>query len=169
MDTHDVGEENGEDLVDVRFLRLQKNGDLQHPTCDSVVKAPFWTFLVLEARLLQQLWIGYQRNIASTSLMLHCCFQGNAARDVRLMGMRYQPRARFLDSSIDYKDAEFQFIPLAGRRVCPELHFGIANIEFSLANSLFKFDWKMARGNRPEELDMAETPGLTVKRKQDLL
>ncbi|KAL2316664.1 hypothetical protein Fmac_030540 [Flemingia macrophylla] len=75
----------------------------------------------------------------------------------------------FFDSSIDYESDEFQFIPLAGKRVCPGLHFGIANIEFSLANSLFKFDWKMAQGNRPEKLGMTETPGLTVKRKQDLL
>jgi len=38
LDTKAVGEDKGEDLVDV-LLRLQKNGDLQHPLSDTVVKA----------------------------------------------------------------------------------------------------------------------------------
>ncbi|XP_061375697.1 cytochrome P450 71D10-like [Gastrolobium bilobum] len=76
---------------------------------------------------------------------------------------------RFLDSSIDYKGAEFQFIPFgAGRRICPGITFGIVNVEISLANLLFHFDWKMAKGDMPEELDMTESFGLSVKRKQDL-
>ena len=33
LDTKAVGEENGEDLVDV-LLRLQRNGDHQHPMSD---------------------------------------------------------------------------------------------------------------------------------------
>jgi len=37
-DTLTFGEEDREDLVDV-LLRLQKNGDLEHPLSDTVVKA----------------------------------------------------------------------------------------------------------------------------------
>jgi len=76
---------------------------------------------------------------------------------------------RFIDCSIDYKGGEFQFIPFgAGRRICPGINLGIVNVEFSLANLLFHFDWKMAPGNSPQELDMTESFGLSLKRKQDL-
>lgn len=81
---------------------------------------------------------------------------------------RFYPE-RFLDSSVDYKGVDLQFIPFgAGRRMCPGIAFGIANIEISLANLLFHFDWKMLNGKRPQELDMTESFGLTTRRKQDL-
>nr|KYP42195.1 Cytochrome P450 71D10 [Cajanus cajan] len=76
---------------------------------------------------------------------------------------------RFLDSSVDYKGADFQFIPFgAGRRMCPGSAFGTANVELFLANLLFHFDWKMLNGDKPEELDMTESFGLSVRRKHDL-
>ncbi|XP_027341142.1 cytochrome P450 71D10-like [Abrus precatorius] len=76
---------------------------------------------------------------------------------------------RFIDSSVDYKGVDLQFIPFgAGRRMCPGIAFGIANIQISLANLLFHFDWKMPDGKKPEELDMSESFGLSVKRKHDL-
>ncbi|OIW20437.1 hypothetical protein TanjilG_11136 [Lupinus angustifolius] len=76
---------------------------------------------------------------------------------------------RFIDSSIDYKGADFQFIPFgAGRRMCPGVTFGMANIELILANLVFHFDWKMPNGNKPEELDMTESFGLSLRRKHDL-
>lgn len=76
---------------------------------------------------------------------------------------------RFIDSSVDYKGVDFQFIPFgAGRRMCPGMTSGIASLEISLANLLFHFDWRMPNGNNADDLDMDESFGLAVRRKHDL-
>jgi cytochrome P450 len=77
---------------------------------------------------------------------------------------------RFLDSTIDYKGTNFEFIPFgAGRRICPGMIFGLVNVEFALAMFLYHFDWKLPNGMKNEGMDMTETSGLTARRKADLL
>ncbi|KAI5660810.1 hypothetical protein M9H77_20133 [Catharanthus roseus] len=75
---------------------------------------------------------------------------------------------RFLDSNVDYKGNDFQYIPFgAGRRICPGMSFAIPNVTLPLAQLLLHFDWKSADG-KLEELDMTEGPSLTVRRKNEL-
>lgn len=77
---------------------------------------------------------------------------------------------RFLDSSIDFKGNDFQFIPFgAGRRGCPGISFATAINEIVLANLVNKFDWELPKGMRMEDLDMTESNDFTIRRKTPLL
>ncbi|XP_022715989.1 cytochrome P450 71A1-like [Durio zibethinus] len=73
---------------------------------------------------------------------------------------------RFENSSVDYKGQDFQFIPFGfGRRGCPGLLFGVASVEYVIANLLYLFDWKLPDGEIGKNLDMTELYGLTVNKK----
>ena len=77
---------------------------------------------------------------------------------------------RFLNSSIDFKGLDFELIPFGGgRRGCPGITLASAGMELLLADLVRKFDWKLAHGVEPKDLDMSESPGMTVHRAFPLL
>ncbi|XP_039055772.1 premnaspirodiene oxygenase-like [Hibiscus syriacus] len=81
---------------------------------------------------------------------------------------RFNPE-RFIDSSVDYKGTNFEFIPFGvGRRKCPGITYSLVVVEFSLAKLLYHFDWKLLNGIKNEDLDMSEALGVTVRRKRYL-
>ncbi|XP_071719110.1 premnaspirodiene oxygenase-like [Rutidosis leptorrhynchoides] len=82
---------------------------------------------------------------------------------------RFLPE-RFKNSSIDFSGNNLEYIPFgAGRRMCPGILFGVANIESILSNLLYHFDWKLPAGMKHEDLDMSESTLGTVCRKKNSL
>ncbi|KAE8780411.1 Cytochrome P450 71C4 [Hordeum vulgare] len=81
---------------------------------------------------------------------------------------------RFTDEgnavNVNFKGNDFQFLPFgAGRRICPGINLGIANVELMLANLVNRFDWELPVGVERKDIDMKEVFGLSVRRKEKLL
>ncbi|XP_059306737.1 cytochrome P450 71A4-like [Lycium ferocissimum] len=92
-------------------------------------------------------------------------------RDPLLWGNpeEYRPE-RFLNSDIDVKGLNCEFIPFgAGRRGCPGSSFAIAVIELAVAKLVHKFNFALPEGLKPEDMDMTESTGITTRRKSPLL
>ncbi|KAL3353581.1 hypothetical protein AABB24_018351 [Solanum stoloniferum] len=76
---------------------------------------------------------------------------------------------RFLNSDIDFKGQDYEFIPFgAGRRGCPAMALGVASVELALSNLLNAFDWELPYGLKKEDIDINGKPGITVNKKNDL-
>ncbi|CAI9108611.1 OLC1v1008257C1 [Oldenlandia corymbosa var. corymbosa] len=75
---------------------------------------------------------------------------------------------RFENSLVDFSGHNYEYLPFgAGRRICPGISFGWANVEVLLANLLYHFDWKLP--SHSVDLDMTETYKVTAPRKNNLL
>ncbi|CAN6900131.1 unnamed protein product [Brassica oleracea] len=71
---------------------------------------------------------------------------------------------RFVDSNVETKGTSYELLPFgSGRRGCPAMYMGLSTVEFTLANLLYHFDWKVT-----DEVSVEEAPGLTSHRKHPL-
>ncbi|KAF3777110.1 cytochrome P450 508A3 [Nymphaea thermarum] len=81
----------------------------------------------------------------------------------------FQPE-RFINNPIDYKGHDFEFIPFSsGRRTCPGMHLGAMVVELVLANLLYSFNWNLPEGLTANDIDMSESPGLSVHKSSELV
>ncbi|XP_047056233.1 dolabradiene monooxygenase-like [Lolium rigidum] len=79
----------------------------------------------------------------------------------------FKPQRFEASTAMDFKGGDFEFIPFgAGRRMCPGVALGLANMELLLASLLYHFDWELPSG---DELDMSESFGITIRRKSKLV
>ncbi|KAL7150209.1 hypothetical protein ABFS83_05G095200 [Erythranthe nasuta] len=77
---------------------------------------------------------------------------------------------RFLDSDIDFRGRVFSFIPFSsGRRICPGMNLGLRMVSLILATLVQKFDWKLPNEMAPEDMDMTDRFGLTLRKAQPLV
>ncbi|KAK8602265.1 hypothetical protein V6N12_052079 [Hibiscus sabdariffa] len=76
---------------------------------------------------------------------------------------------RFLGSNIDVKGTDFGLIPFgAGRRICPGLPLANQMLHLILGSLIKCFDWKLEDEISPDEIDMEENFGITVKKTKTL-
>ncbi|KAJ0104532.1 hypothetical protein Patl1_18682 [Pistacia atlantica] len=81
----------------------------------------------------------------------------------------YEPE-RYLDSNLDFKGNDFEFIPIgAGRRTCPGMPMATKHVPLILASLIHFFDWSLLYGRDPEDLDMTEKLAQTLCKEQPLL
>jgi cytochrome P450 len=79
----------------------------------------------------------------------------------------FQPE-RFLESGEVRED--FGFIPFGvGRRICPGVPFAHRVVHTMLATLLYHFDWKLADGEKYEDMDMTEKFGITLHKVKPLM
>ncbi|KAG2319936.1 hypothetical protein Bca52824_013149 [Brassica carinata] len=73
---------------------------------------------------------------------------------------------RFTDSSVDFRGQHFDLLPFgSGRRMCPAMPMGVANVELTLMNLLYFFDWGLPDGMKVGELDMEEAGNISIAKK----
>ncbi|KAJ4705106.1 Cytochrome P450 [Melia azedarach] len=73
---------------------------------------------------------------------------------------------RFLEpNTVDYKGQHFEFIPFgSGRRMCPAMPLVSRVLPLALGSLLLAFDWVLPDGLKPEEMDMTERMGITLRK-----
>nr|BDG14897.1 cytochrome P450 83B1 like protein [Lolium multiflorum] len=77
---------------------------------------------------------------------------------------------RFQDADVDFRGSHFELLPFgSGRRACPAIAMGVANVELVLANLLYCFDWELPEGMKEQDIDMEETGQLVFRKKVPLL
>lgn len=79
--------------------------------------------------------------------------------------LEFKPE-RFLEpSTVDYKGHHFEFIPFgSGRRICPAVPLASRVLPLALGSLLLLFDWVLAHGMKPEDMDMTERMGITLRK-----
>ncbi|GFY82699.1 cytochrome P450, family 76, subfamily C, polypeptide 6 [Actinidia rufa] len=72
---------------------------------------------------------------------------------------------RFLGSNIEYKGQHYELIPFgSGRRICVGYSLAHRVVQLGLATLLHSFDWELACNVPPENMDMTERMGITVRK-----
>ncbi|KAJ7564823.1 hypothetical protein O6H91_02G035100 [Diphasiastrum complanatum] len=84
--------------------------------------------------------------------------------------LEFDPERFIRSNHIDVRGQHFELLPFgSGRRACPGLSMGLIVVHFTLASLIHSFDWGLPAGQRAEEIDMRENPGMGLSRASPLL
>ena len=76
---------------------------------------------------------------------------------------------RFEDNVVDFRGQNFELLPFgSGRRMCPGINMASTVVMVTLANLLYRFDWKLPNGMKREDVSVEEGIGLTIYKKLPL-
>nr|AHX24369.1 CYP76A26-like protein [Vinca minor] len=76
---------------------------------------------------------------------------------------------RFQNSSVEYKGQHFELIPFgSGRRICVGFPLAHRVVHLTLATLVQAFDWDLGVGVKPQDIDLEERLGLTLRKKNPL-
>ncbi|KAK6130117.1 hypothetical protein DH2020_036133 [Rehmannia glutinosa] len=76
---------------------------------------------------------------------------------------------RFLNSDIDFRGRDYSFTPFGGgRRICPGVNLAVRMVSLILATLVQNFDWKLPGGMAPEDMDITDIFGVTLRKAQPL-
>ncbi|XAR64619.1 hypothetical protein NMG60_11008368, partial [Bertholletia excelsa] len=79
--------------------------------------------------------------------------------------LEFKPERFMEPNTVDYKGHHFEFIPFgSGRRMCPAVPLANRVLPLALGSLLHSFDWILADGLKPEDMDMNERLGITLRK-----
>lgn len=65
----------------------------------------------------------------------------------------------------DFKGQHYDFLPFgSGRRMCPAVPLAARVLPMALGSLILAFDWALPDGATPEEMDMSEQMGITLRK-----
>ncbi|KAL5552134.1 hypothetical protein UlMin_002310 [Ulmus minor] len=77
---------------------------------------------------------------------------------------------RFLNSSLDFRGNDFEYFPFgSGRRMCPGMPMAVKHVPLIIASLIHSFDWSLPQGNDPNDIDMTEKYGHSMRKIESLV
>ncbi|KAJ7564818.1 hypothetical protein O6H91_02G034700 [Diphasiastrum complanatum] len=84
--------------------------------------------------------------------------------------LEFDPERFIRSNHIDVRGQHFELLPFgSGRRSCPGMSMGLTVVQSTLASLIHSFDWDLPAGQRAEEIDMRENPGMGLSKASPLL
>uniref|UniRef100_A0A6N2MSZ1 Cytochrome P450 n=1 Tax=Salix viminalis TaxID=40686 RepID=A0A6N2MSZ1_SALVM len=81
----------------------------------------------------------------------------------------FKPERFLQPNMVDYRGRHFELIPFgSGRRMCPAMPLASRLLPLALASLLLSYDWILPDGLKPEEMDMTERIGITLRKRVPL-
>lgn len=76
---------------------------------------------------------------------------------------------RFIGSKVDYRGQHYELIPFgAGRRICAGVSLGHRMLHLVLGSILHQFDWELGSNVNPNDVDMRDRLGITMRKLEPL-